>query len=237
MVRSRKSEDGTTLLTGITTTKAAHAGQAVYSPFTLALYDLAVLRISNTYIWKCPTDRMLGLYEEHATDEHLDVGVGTGWYLDHCRFPHLHPRIGLVDLNPSSLASAAKRIERYRPTSYQADILQPITVNAAPFRSISMTYLLHCLPGTMAEKTVTFDHLALLLAAGGVVFGATLLSQGVERFGAAKRLMRADNRRGIFSNEADSLDSLRTALSIRFTESDVTVLSSGALFVARAWRG
>lgn len=164
-------------------------------------------------------------------------GVGTGWYLDHCRFPHPHPRIGLMDLNPSSLATAAKRIERYRPTRYQANVLLPIKVNAAPFCSISMTYLLHCLPGTMAEKTVALDHLAPLLAPGGVVFGATVLSQGVERSGAAEVLMRAYNRRGIFSNEADSLDSLRAALSNRFKESDVTVLGSGALFVARDWRG
>lgn len=221
---------------GTDTSHAAHAGQAVYSPTTLAVYDLAVLRITNSYIWKCPTSGILDLHNQHVTDEHLDVGVGTGWYMDHCRFPQPHPRIGLMDLNPSSLAAAAKRIERYRPTQYQANILQPLSVDAAPFRSISTTYLLHCLPGSMAEKSVVFDHLATLLAPGGVIFGATVLSQGVERSAAARLLMRIYNQRGIFSNQADSAAGLHAALSRRFDDVSVTIVGCGALFVARKRR-
>ena len=81
------------------------AGQAVYSPATLALYDLAVLGISNALLWRCPTRRILALYNQYASEEHLDVGVGTGWYLDHTLFPCSNPRIGLLDLNGSSLAA------------------------------------------------------------------------------------------------------------------------------------
>ena len=29
-------------------------GQAVYKPFTLAIYDLLVIWFSNSYIWRCP---------------------------------------------------------------------------------------------------------------------------------------------------------------------------------------
>ena len=212
---------------------STHAGQAVYSPVTLALYDFAVLRVSNSLVWRCPTRRILALYDTHASGEHLDVGVGTGWYLDSCRFPSRTPRIGLLDLNASSLAAAARRIARYRPQAFLADVLRPIAIEAPPFGSIALTYLLHCLPGSIAEKAAAFDHLMPLLQPGGVVFGATLLSGGVERSAAARALMRAYNRRGIFSNEADDLEGLQRALRSRFRDVAVEVAGCGALFVAR----
>jgi hypothetical protein len=214
-----------------------HAGQAIYSPKTLALYDLVVLGVSNPLVWRCPTRRILALYNRHVTDEHLDVGVGTGWYLDHCQFPAgAPPRVGLMDLNPHSLAAAARRIARYRPQQYQADVLQPVQVDAAPFRSIALTYLLHCLPGPIEAKAAAFDHMAPLLRPDGVVFGATLLSGGVERSGAARALMRFYNRKGMFSNEADSVSGLRAALEQRFRDVELEVVGCGALFAARGVR-
>ncbi len=57
---------------------SSHAGQAIYTPLTLALYDIVVLQLSNPLIWRCATKRILALYDRYATDNHLDVGVGTG---------------------------------------------------------------------------------------------------------------------------------------------------------------
>lgn len=214
----------------------SHAGQAIYSPVTLALYDLVVLKLSNPLVWRCPTLRILELYDRHAAASHLDVGVGTGWYLDHCAFPNAAPRIGLMDLNPSSLASASSRIARYRPEQYQADVLKPLAITAAPFGSIALTYLLHCMPGDIAEKAVAFDHLAPLLAPGGVMFGATLLSEGVERSAAARSLMGVYNRKGVFSNTQDSAAALRSALERRFRSVEIDIIGCAALFVARDLR-
>jgi hypothetical protein len=56
----------------------SHAGQAIYSPTTLAVYDFIVLTLSNPLVWRCPTGRILQLYNRHVTDNHLDVGVVTG---------------------------------------------------------------------------------------------------------------------------------------------------------------
>ncbi|WP_425450188.1 class I SAM-dependent methyltransferase [Virgifigura deserti] len=211
----------------------AYAGQAIYSPTTLALYDLVVLGLSNPLVWRCPTRRILRLYDQYVTDNHLDVGVGTGWYLDRCRFPSLAPRIGLMDLNPSSLAAASRRIARYRPEQFRADVLKPVAVEAPAFQSIALTYLLHCLPGSIAQKAVVFDNLAPLLQPGGVIFGATLLRIGVVRSTAARVLMRAYNRKGIFSNEADSVQALRAALDQRFRSVEIDIVGCAALFVAR----
>jgi hypothetical protein len=209
--------------------------QSVYSPMTLAIYDTLVLRISNPAIWRCPTPRILGLYDTHVSANHLDVGVGTGWYLDHCRFPAA-PRLALMDLNRNALRSAAKRVERYAPETHVADVLQPVRPVGEPFASIGLTYLLHCLPGDMADKARVFDHMLPLLAPAGVVFGATILAQGVQRSGAAVRLMGFYNRKGIFGNVADSLDDLRGELAKRFDKVEITVVGCVALFVASAPR-
>jgi len=210
--------------------KAGYAGHAIYSPLTLSIYDILVLGISNPLIWKCPTDRMLALYNEAVTDNHLDVGVGTGWYLDRCRFPGPSPRLALMDLNPNSLDKAASRVERYHPEQHHADILHPVDESIEPFSSIALTYLFHCLPGNLRQKAVVFDHLKPLLKPDGEVFGATLLAQGVERSGMARWLMGVYNRKHIFSNDGDTLDDLREVTQARFAQVDIQVVGCVALF-------
>ncbi len=209
------------------------AGQAIYNPRTLQIYDLVVLRLSNPLIWRCPTARILDLYDRHAGVAHCDVGVGTGWYLDRCRFPTPAPRIGLMDLNTDSLVFAADRIARYRPETYRVDVLADPVTGLAPFDSIGMTYLLHCLPGDIAAKATAFDTLRPCLADDGVVFGATILSGDVPTTAAARALMRVYNRKGVFSNEADTLPDLHAALNRRFRSVEITVVGCVALFVAR----
>ncbi|UPG88622.1 methyltransferase [Luteibacter aegosomaticola] len=207
--------------------------QSVYSPATLAIYDTLVLRLSNPLVWRCPTGRILDLYNKHVTDAHLDVGVGTGWYMDHCRFP-APPRLALMDLNPNALAAAARRVERYAPSTHVADVLKPIEGHADTYGSIGVTYLLHCLAGDIRQKAVVFDHLIPLLAPGGTVFGATILAQGVPRSGAAQKLMGFYNKKGIFGNARDSLDDLRLALASRFNDVRVDTIGCVALFSAKS---
>ncbi|MCJ2061361.1 class I SAM-dependent methyltransferase [Methylobacterium sp. J-088] len=209
------------------------AGQAIYNPRTLQIYELVVLRLSNPLIWRCPTARILDLYDRHVGLAHCDVGIGTGWYLDRCRFPTPRPRVGLMDLNADSLAFAARRIERYRPETHRVDVLGKPAIGIAPFDSIGMTYLLHCLPGDITEKAKAFDTVRPCLRDDGVVFGATILSGGVPTTGAARALMRVYNRKGVFSNAADTLPDLRAALDQRFRSVEITVVGCVALFVAR----
>lgn len=215
------------------TREQVEAGQAVYSRRTLAAYDLLVLGISNRLIWKCPTERLEALYDRHLTANHLDVGVGTGYYLDRCRFPSPTPRVALMDLNPNTLEIASRRIARYSPETYRRNVLEPVSIDAPRFDSVGVNYLLHCLPGSMASKSVVFDHLAALLMPDGVVFGSTLLQGGVPRSRAAKLLMRVYNRKGIFSNERDDLDGLHRALHQRFRGVSVEVVGCAALFSGR----
>jgi hypothetical protein len=209
------------------------AGQAIYTPGMLNLYDLRVLWISNRWIWKCPTPRLLAHYDRHVTANHLDVGVGSGYYLDNCRFPAADPRVALMDLNPNSLAFAAKRIARYKPETHVRNVLEPIPFEGARFDSVGVNYLLHCLPGDMAAKACAFDFLTPLMNPGAVIFGSTLLQGGVERSAAARWLMAYYNSDGVFSNTRDDLATLRRELGKRFTDVTVVVVGCAALFSGR----
>lgn len=207
---------------------------AIYSPALLRWYDVIVLGISNRLIWRCPTPRLLDFFNRHVSGNHLDVGVGTGYFLDRCRFPVEHPRVTLLDANPHCLKAAARRLARYQPQTIRCDITQPIEYQGERFDSISLNYVLHCLPGPLPQKARVLDHLRPLLNPGGVLFGATLLAEGAPRSWAARRLMAAYNRQGIFGNAADSLDDLRVELERRFDEVQLEVVGCAALFTGQA---
>jgi 2-polyprenyl-3-methyl-5-hydroxy-6-metoxy-1,4-benzoquinol methylase len=210
------------------------AGQAVYTRRTLAIYDFAVLGLSNRFVWKCPTRRLEQHYNRHLTANHLDVGVGTGYFLDRCNFPSSEPRISLIDLNADVLEFASQRIERFHPETYRRNVLEPLLIDAAKFDSVGINYLLHCLPGSIDLKAVAFDHLKPLMHPNAVLFGATLLQHGVPRSWSSKLLMAAYNRKGIFSNRQDDLDGLKRALAQRFRQVTVEVVGCAALFSGRA---
>ena len=161
------------------TSEQVEAGQAVYSKHTLSVYDIVVLGISNRYIWKCPSARIEAHYNQRISDNHLDVGVGTGYFLDRCRFPSQLPRVALMDLNVNSLEVASKRISRYTPETYRQDVLQPVSANIPKFDSVGINYLLHCLPGSISKKAIAFDHLRPLMNRGATIFGSTILSRAV----------------------------------------------------------
>jgi 2-polyprenyl-3-methyl-5-hydroxy-6-metoxy-1,4-benzoquinol methylase len=210
------------------------AAQAVYTKRTLRAYDFVVLGVSNRLIWKCPTSRLLEHYNKYVTANHIDVGVGTGYFLDHCRYPSARPRVALMDLNQDTLDFASRRIARYRPETYRRNVLEPIVTDAPKFDSAGINYLLHCLPGVIESKAVACDHVRELMRPDAVLFGSTLLRAGVVRNWAAKGLMDMYNKKGIFTNRQDGLEGLRKELERRFRRVSVEVIGCVALFSGRA---
>jgi len=215
------------------TAEQVQAGQAVYTRHTLNGYDFVVLGVSNQLIWRCPSRRLVEHYNRHVTANHLDVGVGTGYFLDRCQFPVQAPRIALMDINPSTLDYTARRIARYRPETYRRNVLESIVIDGAKFDSVGINYLLHCVPGSIASKGVIIDHLKAVMNPDAVLFGSTLLQAGVPRSWFAKRLMDAYNRQGIFSNQQDDLDGLKHMLAARLRDVSVEVVGCAALFAGR----
>ena len=209
----------------------ASKGAAAYTPVTLALYDLYVLRFSNSFVWNCPTRLIMDLYDQHVSSKHLDIGVGTGYFMDRCRFP-ASPTIALLDLNRHSLQKAARRLRRYAPTCHLGNVLEPIDLGSSGFGSIGLNYLLHCLPGDLKSKSIVFQNVKPLLKDGGVIFGSTILGCGVKHTFLAKRLMPAYNAMGFFSNLSDSQEDLEAGLRAHFNQCTIRVKGCVALFSA-----
>ena len=217
----------------VATHKQVEAGQAIYNKYVLAAYDLLVLGVSCQLFWKCPSHRMEIQYNKFASNNHLDVGVGTGYFLDHCQFPSDNPKIALMDLNKNSLNYTAERIVRYAPEAYCRNILEPISIPAENFDSVGINFLLHCVPGDLSEKSAIFDHLKAVMHPNAVIFGSTILHVGVSPNWLAKRLMNTYNNKGVFSNLDDSAEGLKRELEARFSDVSVEVVGCVALFSAR----
>lgn len=207
------------------------AGAAIYSPQVLAIYDLSMLTFFSL-VWRCPTSHVLRLYNDNISSNHLDVGVGSGYYLDHCHFPNNNPRISLLDLNQNSLAAAARRIARHKPKTYLANVLEPISIEGVGFDSIGLCSVLHCLPGNMKEKGIIFDHLKQLMNPGGVIFGCTLINVGIKKHWFARQAIKRLNSKKIFCNLEDNINDLWDELSKRFHNNHVKTVGCMALFTA-----
>jgi len=200
---------------------------------TLRYYDW-FLEFACNRVWRCPIDRTLELYQRHLSSNHLEVGVGTGFFLDRLRFPSPEPRLALLDPNPQCLRHTRARLARYAPEVYRADALAPIKLGARGFDSIAINYVLHCMPGALPEKGVAFANLKPLLNPGGVLFGSTVLRQGVPCDLRARAFMRLFNARRVFCNLQDSLAGLREALQKSFRQMQIDVIGCVAQFSCRA---
>jgi hypothetical protein len=80
---------------------------------------------------------------------------------------------------------------------------------------------------------VVFDHVKSYLAPGGIVFGSTLLAEGVNRSPIARALMQFYNSKGVFSNQEDSIRDLESELAARFRQVRLEVIGCAALFTAQ----
>jgi ubiquinone/menaquinone biosynthesis C-methylase UbiE len=212
----------------------AHAGQAVYSRSFLSVYDAFVWGFTHPVLWRCPKARLVAHYDANLSARHLDIGVGTGALLDAARFPVAAPEVTLMDLNPNSLAAASRRLARYAPRTHRANVLEDWHLEPGTYESVAMTHLLHCLPGTMAEKAVAFDQARRALASGGTLFGVTILGKDIPINPAARAFISLSNARGILHNREDTPATLDAALSSVFPHHQIRLHGTLALFLARA---
>jgi SAM-dependent methyltransferase len=209
----------------------AYRGQADYNPGFLRIYDRLVLGLFARFIWRFSASDDVARYRANIRPNHLDVGPGTGYYLEAAGLPD-GSAVTILDPNPNVLAYASRRLSKLDVTAIQADVLKPLPV-AGPFDSAGLNGVLHCLPGPMDRKAAAIEHIARVLAPDGVLFGMTLLgpASGHGRF--ARAFMRVLNRRGTFGNLEDTEEGLREILRRSFD--DVRIERSGgtAAFVAR----
>ncbi len=213
------------------------AGQHVYNPFVLKMYDFLVLNISNSYIWNCPSKYLLNNFDQNMSQYHLDAGVGTGYFIEKSNATCQLRRLGLLDLNVNSLQTAYERIRRvvdFDPVCFQEDVLHCKPLDTMSFDSLSLNYLFHCLPGSIEQKCASvLEHIRPSLSPSANVFGATILGKGVKLGGVAKQLMGVYNKKKIFFNENDSVKGLSDALNTYCVDVEIELRGCVALFSAR----
>jgi len=80
---------------------------------------------------------------------------------------------------------------------------------------------LHCIPGNLKTKTIVFEHAKEVMNPGAVIFGSTILYEGVKRNARATFAIKNANKRGFMANMNDSLEDLQENLQDSFSDSSV----------------
>nr|CAM34374.1 O-methyltransferase [Streptomyces tendae] len=211
--------------------RVRHAQQA-YSERRLAVYDAVVLGLFCSLVWRCPRREMLRMYNRGVGRRHLDIGPGTGWFLDRCRFPVPDPQITLLDLSAECLEMSASRLARYGPRTCQANLLDEPALPEGYFDSAAMNLVFHTLPGGWERKGAVLGRVARTLRPGGVLFGSTVLAEGVRMNALTRRMLAEQYRRGNFQNQGDDAAGLERQLRKHFRTSRVVLRGNVALFRA-----
>ena len=208
----------------------AYKGQSGYTRPLLKLYDPLVLGPIARYVWRCPTTRLVEGYRQHIRDRHLDVGPGTGYFLERSGLPD-GSRVTILDPNRNVLNHASRRLRRLVVTAVEADVLKPLPVEG-PFDSAALHLVIHCLPGPPPRKAAAVANVAAVLAPDGVLFGASVLGTSGCHTLAARRMLAAFNRHGGFDNLTDSEDGLGAILAASFEHVELETVGSIAIFAA-----
>ncbi len=208
----------------------AYAGQRDYSRALLNLYDPLVLGPIARFVWRCPTGGLLERYRRHVRPNHLDVGPGTGYFLERSGLAEGSP-VTIVDPNRNVLRHVSRRLRQFDVTAVEADVLKPLPV-AGPFDSAALHLVIHCLPGPMSRKAAAIANVAAVLAPSGVLFGASVLGSSGRHNWIARRFLAAFNQQGAFGNLADTEGGIREILEASFDLVELETIGSIALFAA-----
>lgn len=208
----------------------AYQGQSDYTPLLLRAYDPFVLGPVARFVWRCPTSRLLDGYRQQIRSPHLDVGPGTGYFVDRSGLPDRSP-VTILDPNRTVLEQAARRLRRLDVTSIEADVLKPLPISG-PFQSAALHLVLHCLPGPLSRKATAVANVAALLAPDGLLFGASVLGTSGPQTWLSRRVLAAFNHRGAFDNLGDTKEGLRDILAPSFERVELETVGSIAIFIA-----
>ncbi|KAF9887535.1 hypothetical protein FE257_010113 [Aspergillus nanangensis] len=213
-----------------TVSAAGQRSTAYYETWTLDTYDLWVLGFINTFGWRCGTKKhLLPAFRASVRPNHMDIGVGTGYYLKHVDFPG---SLTLCDLSRSALEMARSRSGRDDVQLIHCDITQELPTDEK-YQSISMFYLLHCLPGPITNKTAVIHRVTSNLTTDGILAGATILGRGVKDGWVGKLWRRHVNRRGHLDNNDDDAESFISALNDNFEHVETEIVGAVLIFKAQ----
>ena len=208
----------------------AYDGQREYTPLFLKIYDPVILGFFTRVVWRCPTTRLLEEYQRHVRHRHLDVGPGTGYFLERAGLPE-HSPVTLLDPNADVLGHASRRLQHLDITTVEADVCKPLPVDG-PFDSAALAGVIHCLPGPLSRKAGAVANVAAVLAPTGVLFGSSILGTSGSHTWLSRRALYVLNRRGTFDNLGDTEEGLSEILRASFDQVELETIGSMAIFAA-----
>ena len=204
----------------------------IYPRWLLSLYDFAILGVISSWAWRCSTKKVqVPFFRENLGKNHVDIGVGTGYYLVKAGAPK-DTKFTLVDLNENPLKVTKARFGREDVTLIQHDIFERLPTTEK-FDSMSLFYFLHCLPGPLSKKMAIFEHLKRNLTRDGVCYGSTILGTGVPYNWFARWMRQRCNDKGILDNWMDNKEEIVAALEQHFEKVEAEVVGTILIFKAR----
>ena len=215
---------------GLDPSDPAYKGQKDYGPALLAVYDWWVLGVMGRLVLRSPIQPTVERYRPLFGRRHLDIGPGSGYFIDIAAPDGVE--LTLLDPNRHVLDHCAKRLSRFNPAVVEADVLKPLPVQGL-FDSVALSAVLHCLPGPMEAKGTAIRNIASVLDTEGVLFGGTVLGIDERHSAPARAFLMTANKQGGFDNLNDTRDGLETILSASFSEVEIDVAGSFALFTAQ----
>jgi ubiquinone/menaquinone biosynthesis C-methylase UbiE len=208
----------------------SYKGQSGYNPALLAIYDVWVLKFMARAVWKCPIPPVVTRYRRHLGHRHLDVGPGTGSFIERAA-PQVDTEITLLDPNAHVLKYASKRLAAWGPVAVEADVMKPLPVEGE-YDSAALSFVLHCLRGPMSNKATAVRNIADVLTPDGVLFGGTVLGTREPHTRSARAFLWVFNKEGGFDNREDTAEGLRAILDASFRRVEIERSGSIALFSA-----
>jgi SAM-dependent methyltransferase len=170
--------------------------------FLLAIYDPWVLGFMARADWRSPIPPVVERYRRLLGRRHLDVGPGTGYFLDKAA-PPAGTEFTLLDPNPNVLAKASRRLAAMQSGCDRGGRMKPLPLEGR-FDSAALSYVLHCLRGPQANKAVAIRN----IADDPTAFCSAGPSLGLEERHTpqARAVLRAFNRAGDFDNLGDTAE-------------------------------
>ena len=214
------------------TIRTTQDGARIYTRWLLTCYDFLIYRLLAPHVWRCDPQHFLDLYRKYMSDNHADVGVGTGYFLNQCLHEPGSVRIGLFDLQRNCLSYTAHRLARFHPETFECDALEAIPFKGQAFDSIALGGLLHCIPGNLTEKGMVFDAIKPLMRPASHVFGYTILNRGIRKTSLSRFVYFLLHQLKVINGEDDSANQLHTELSKRFKRVNTHIIGCIALFNA-----
>jgi SAM-dependent methyltransferase len=203
-----------------------------YNRLSLSIYDVALWKVAAPIVWRCPSNAIRHLYRQHAAQRHLEIGPGTGFFLDDAFVLRRISQLVLADASVGSLTTSRLRVASADPAAALVDASTGLPFRPGAFDSVGLNFVLHCVPGAdLHEKATMISATATVLSSEGRLFGSTLL--GVHPANPVARVARRiGNRAGLFDNQGDRLEDLETVLAELFTDVSVARCGAAATFVA-----